>query len=144
MEDFSRSFSLARKYAAISLLVVTPLGFLFKFYSGPGQWWFNDYGAGLLYEIFWILFFFFIFPGKKSTRNIPLFVFLITSALEILQLFHPPVLEQIRSSFFGKALIGTTFVWWDFPHYAVGCIIGWLYVRWILKRNLAKSAPVLL
>ena len=135
MGDFSKAFSLARKYAAISLLFVTPLGFLFKFYSGPGHWWFNDYGAGLLYEIFWILIFFFIFPGKKSAGNIPLFVFLITSALEFLQLFHPPLLEQIRSSFLGKALIGTTFVWWDFPHYAVGCIIGWLYVRWIIKRN---------
>ena len=40
---------------AVSLLVVTPLGFAFKFYSGPGNWWFNNYGAGVLYEIFWVL-----------------------------------------------------------------------------------------
>ena len=44
-----------RKYVLLSLLLVTPTGFLFKFYSGPLQWWFNDYGAGVLYVIFWIL-----------------------------------------------------------------------------------------
>jgi len=125
--------SSVRRYIIISLLLVTPTGFLFKFYSGPGQWWFNNYGAGLLYEIFWILVFFFIFPGKKSAHHIPVWVFVITSALEFLQLFHPPVLEKIRSCFLGKALIGTTFVWWDFPHYAAGCIIGWLYLRQLIR-----------
>jgi hypothetical protein len=127
--------SSVRRYIIISLLFVTPTGFLFKFYSGPGQWWFNDYGAGLLYEIFWILVFFFIFPGKKSAHHIPLWVFVITSALEFLQLFHPPVLEKIRSCFLGKALIGTTFVWWDFPHYAAGCVIGWLYLRRLIRER---------
>ena len=125
--------SSVRKYIIISLLFVTPTGFLLKFYSGPGEWWFNDYGAGLLYEIFWILVFFFIFPGKKSAHHIPVWVFVITSALEFLQLFHPPVLEKIRSCFLGKALIGTTFVWWDFPHYAAGCIIGCLYLRRLIR-----------
>ena len=125
--------SSVRRYIIISLLFVIPTGFLFKFYSGSGQWWFNDYGAGLLYEIFWILLFFFIFPSKKSAHHIPVWVFVITSALEFLQLFHPPVLEKIRSCFLGKALIGTTFVWWDFPHYAAGCIIGWLYLRRLIR-----------
>ena len=127
--------SSVRKYIFITLLFVTPAGFLFKFYSGPGHGWFNAYGAGLLYEIFWILVFFFIFPGRKSADVIPLWVFLITSALEFLQLFHPPVLEKIRSCFFGKALIGTTFVWWDFPHYAAGSIMGWAYLRWLIRKR---------
>ena len=125
--------STVRKYTFTSLLFVTPLGFLFKFYSGPGRWWFNDYGAGLLYEIFWILIVFFFFPTNKSARNTPLWVFTITSLLEILQLWHPGFLENIRSYFLGKALIGTTFGWWDFPHYAIGCLIGWSWIRRIFK-----------
>jgi monofunctional biosynthetic peptidoglycan transglycosylase len=32
-------------YTGLSLLLITPIGFPWKFYSGPGQWWFNDYGA---------------------------------------------------------------------------------------------------
>jgi len=52
-----------RKYILLALLVVTPTGFLFKFYVGPGRWWFNDYGAGLLYEVSWVLVIFSFFPG---------------------------------------------------------------------------------
>ena len=116
-------------YIASSLLVVIPLGFLFKFYSGPGRWWFNDYGAGVLYEIFWILVVFFFSPTRKSANRVPIWVFTITSALEILQLYHLWPLEKVRSYFLGRALIGTTFTWWDFPHYAIGCMVGWLLIK---------------
>jgi len=133
---FSKSiWTTTRKYIAVSLLIVTPLGFAFKFYSGPASWWFNNYGAGLLYEIFWILVIFFFFPTRKSANRIPLWVFGMTCALEFLQLWHPPFLENIRSSFLGSALIGTTFVWWDFPHYAIGCTVGWIWIRQLFKRR---------
>jgi len=123
-----------RNYALYPLLIVTPLGFLFKLYAGPGNRWFNDYGAGLLYELFWILVFFMAFPGRKSADRIPPWVFVVTSALECLQLCHTPLLEKIRSTFVGKTLIGTNFVGWDFPHYAAGCLLGWLYLRWIVTK----------
>ncbi len=118
-----------RKQIIISLLFVIPLGFLFKFYSGPVHWWFNNYGAGLLYEVFWILFVFFFFPNKKTVNTIPVLVLVATCVLEVLQLWHPWFLEKIRSYFLGKALIGTTFVWWDFPHYVIGCLIGWVLIK---------------
>ena len=119
--------------AILSLLVVTPLGFAFKFYSGPGNGWFNNYGAGVLYEIFWILLAFLFFPSKRSANVIPVYVFVITCILEFLQLWHPPFLEVVRSSFLGSALIGTTFVWWDFPHYVLGCLMGWGWVWFLLR-----------
>jgi hypothetical protein len=107
----------------------------FKLYSEPGRRWFNDFGAGLLYEIFWILIVFAIFPRIKLINKIPVWVFIITSALEVLQLWHPKFLEMIRSFFIGRALIGTTFSWWDFPHYAIGCYLGWLWLRWLNERE---------
>ena len=122
-----------RKYCVFSLLVVTPVGFGLKLYNGPAQWWFNNYGAGLLYEIFWILVIFFIFPSKKLILKIPAWVFIITCVLEILQLWNPFILQVIRSYFIGRALIGTTFAWWDFAHYAIGCFLGWLWLRWLVK-----------
>jgi hypothetical protein len=122
-------FLLKRKWIILSLCVVTPAGFLFKFYRGPGHIWFNDYGGGLLYEIFWCMVVFFFVPQRKNITPITLWVLIITCILETLQLWHPPFLEQIRSTFLGAALIGTTFVWLDFPHYILGCIIGWLLMR---------------
>ena len=119
----------------LSLLIVTPLGFAFKFYPGPANGWFNNYGAGLLYEIFWILLAFLFFPSKRSANLIPVCVLVLTCILEFLQSWHPPFLELIRSSFVGSALIGTTFVWWDFPHYVLGCLIGWIWLRLLLRRK---------
>ena len=122
-----------RKYCLYSLLVVISIGFAFKFYTGPVRWWFNNYGAGLFYEIFWILLVFLILPKERLVHKIPLWVFIITCILEILQLWNPWVLQAIRSSFIGRALIGTTFAWLDFVHYAVGCFFGWLWLRWLVR-----------
>lgn len=124
-----------RKRVILSLLLVTPLGFTFKFYSGTGHWWFNDNGAGLLYEVFWILILFFFVPRKGNVASITIWVFLVTCALEVLQLWHPWFLEKIRSYFLGSALIGTTFAWWDFPHYAVGCMIGYVWLKLLIKEG---------
>ena len=121
--------AVVRKFVALSLLWVTPLGFLFKRYSGPAHRWFNDYGAGLLYEVFWILVVFFLIPRKSVVRTIPVWVFVVTSFLEVVQLWHPPILQKIRSNFWGSTLIGTTFVWWDFFYYALGCGLGWLLIK---------------
>ena len=116
----------------LSLLIVVPVGFAFKLYSGPGSFWFQNYGAGVLYEIFWILVFFGIWPNKESVVVIPVSVFAGTCFLEILQLWNPPLLASFRSTFLGRTLIGTTFVIWDFPHYMLGCLLGW---GWICKLN---------
>lgn len=116
------------------LVIVTPLGFLFKFYSGPAHFWFNDYGAGLLYEIFWILVVFFFFPKTERLVQIATIVFIITSILEVLQLWHPWLLERIRATFLGRAFLGTSFVWWDFPHYLLGCLLGWLILANMVRK----------
>lgn len=120
-----------RKGSAVGLLLVTPLGFLFKFYRGPFAWWFNDYGAGLLYEVFWILLVAAIWPQPKTIRRAPPLVFAITSSLEVAQLWHPAILERVRATFIGKALIGTSFAWLDFPHYLLGCALAYAYLRWL-------------
>ena len=87
-----------------------------------------------MYEVFWILIAFFFWPEKEPANKIALCVFIGTSILEVLQLWHPWHLEKIRSYFLGRALIGTSFTWWDFPHYAIGCLVGWLVVNLIIKR----------
>jgi Protein of unknown function (DUF2809) len=124
----------------ISVLIVVPMGFLFKYYYGPGHHWFNDYGAAVFYEIFWCLFAFLFFRSRVAVIQIPIWVFAITCILEFLQLWHPPLLEQIRASLIGKLLLGTTFIWWDFPHYVLGSVLGWLWLRQLHKIGYAKKS----
>ncbi|PMB31409.1 hypothetical protein CEN47_11485 [Fischerella thermalis CCMEE 5319] len=126
-------------YIIISLLIVTGMGFLFKYYTGFAQKWFNDYGAAVFYEIFWCLFAFLFLRSSKAIIQIPLWVLIITCILEFLQLWHPPFLEQFRANLVGKLLLGTTFAWWDFPHYVVGCFLGWLWLRKLQGKSYANK-----
>lgn len=123
------SFLFRRVWVLVSLCVVTPLGFWLPQYDGPGKVWFNYYATGIIYEIFWCLVIFFFWPRREKATKIAVTVFAVTCVLEVLQLWHPAFLEKIRSTFLGSALIGTCFVWCQFPHYILGCLIGWLWLR---------------
>ncbi len=126
-----------RSRILLSLLIITPLGFWLKLYDGPGEGWVNDYAAGVLYEIFWCLVLFSVWPRQAHVIRIAVGVFVVTSLLEVLQLWHPWLLEQIRATFLGRALIGTTFSWLDLPHYVLGCGLGVIWMRG-LKRISGK------
>jgi len=142
-----RSHSTQTTYTVIFLLVVTAMGFLFKFYTGFAQEWFNNYVAAVFYEIFWCLLAFLFWRTRQAIAQIPLWASIVTCGLEFLQLWHPPLLEQIRSTFLGRTLLGSTFSWWDFPHYVLGCFLGWLWLRQLemrggrraVRRNAKKS-----
>jgi hypothetical protein len=127
-------------FIILSLLIVVPMGFLFKYYTGLAHKWFNDYGAAVLYEIFWCLFAFLFARSRPFIQQIPLWVFIITCILEFLQLWHPYLLTEIRATLIGKWLLGTTFAWWDFPHYLLGCVLGWLWLRQLQKIGNAQKS----
>jgi hypothetical protein len=78
---------------------------------------------------------------RAGNHPIASLVSFITNGLECLQVLHAPVLDRIRSCFLGRTLIGATFVWWDFAHYAAGCLIGWLYLK-RLDRKMALDACI--
>jgi hypothetical protein len=119
----------------VSILITIPLGFGLKYYSGPGDVWCNLHGAGVVYELFWCLVGFFALPHRKHIPAIAITVFAVTCTLEVMQLYHHPWLEAIRGYKIGVWLIGNGFDWLDFPHYGLGCAIGWLILR-ILCRPL--------
>jgi hypothetical protein len=127
-----------RKRVLISLLVVTPAAFLFKLYRGPGQSWLNNHAAGMLYEVFWCLVLLFLRPRRALVTRIAVGVFVVTCLLEVLQLWHPWALEQIRATFVGRALIGDTFVWSDFPQYVLGCALGWVWMGRMTKKQVVR------
>lgn len=111
----------------LTALILTGLGLVgvgTKFYHGRFEGWIHNYAGGVIYEVFWIILFGAVFDRVRAWR-IALWVFLATCALETLQLYHPPFLETIRSSFVGRGLIGQGFDPYDFPYYVIGSVIGW-------------------
>jgi len=123
-----------RQWTLISLVIIVPLGFYSKFYTGPAASWVNNSLSDVFYVIFWCLLVFLLFPARPGL--IAAGVFGVTGLLEVLQLVHHPILEFIRSFFLGRVLIGTDFVWSDFVYYAFGCVLGWLWLRTL---NLGRS-----
>ena len=112
----------------ISLLVIVPLGFSTKFYSGYGQDWVRESLDGVFYEIFWCLVFY-LFCRRLKAGIIAAIVLFGTCCLEFLQLWHPPFLEYLRGNFIGRTVLGTTFCWSDFPYYFIGSCIGWFWLK---------------
>ena len=122
------------------LTVVIPAGFATKLYAGTGAYWVNSHAGGVLYVCFWVLVAIFIRPETRPWAASAL-VFTGTCLLEALQLLSTPALTVIRSTFLGHALIGSTFSWWDFPHYLLGGVLGAAVAHWAKRPpRLAPSA----
>lgn len=125
----------ARKYRIASLvflLVLIPLGLYTKIYEGPGKHWVNYSAGGILYELFWCVLIACIWINMKPVQAAS-YVFILTCFLEFLQLWHPPFLELLRSTFLGRTLLGTTFTWCDFFYYVIGSGAGAIIV-WRFKK----------
>ena len=113
-----------RLRAAAALAAVVPLGFAAKFYPGPLAGWVNNSLGGTFYEVFWCLVAVALFPSvRPAVAGVA--VLLATCSLEFLQLWHPPLLEALRSSFIGVTILGRQFAWSDFPYYFVDAATGW-------------------
>ena len=84
-------------------------------------------------SVFWCLVLFFVWPRKRYATRIAVAVLAATCLLEVLQLWHPLLLEQIRATFLGRALLGTTFCWQDFAYYVLGAAVSWFWMRWISR-----------
>lgn len=107
-------------YACL-VAVIAPVGLATKFYGGPGATWVATSAGGFFYVLFWVFVFLSIAP-RSSPGAVAIGVLGFTCALEVLQLWHPPCLEEIRSTFLGHALLGSTFSWWDFAYYGLAAL----------------------
>lgn len=105
------------------LVVITPLGFATKFYGGPGAAWVNSYAGDIFYPIFWYFLFFFLCPNSRKWP-VAAGVFWFSTAVEFTQLLDNGVLSWMRSSFIGRTLVGTGFVWADIFYYLVGSVLA--------------------
>ena len=119
---------------AIVLAIIVVIGLWTKMgYDGWGKAWVNDFSGDILYEMAWILFFGLIWP-RFSSAKLAWGVFLVTCLIEFSQLIPFP--PDLKSNLLWRLLMGTTFVWWDFPHYALGSVIGWGILQGLRDRFL--------
>jgi hypothetical protein len=123
-----------RRAYLMLIALVTPLGFATKFYSGPAAAWVSSQVGGSLYVLFWTFLVLAAAP-QLSSRSVAVGVFLVTSALEFLQLWHPAFLERVRATFLGHAFLGSTFAWLDLAYYAFGAWAGHAIAQWVRSRR---------
>jgi hypothetical protein len=126
---------LSRARILVALLLVVPLGFATKLGSG----WVQQGLGGTFYVLFFILLVLFIHPSLSPVKAAA-GVLAATCALEILQLWHPPFLETVRTSFLGRTLLGTTFGWPDFFFYALGFASSLPLCRLLRSRPTGRPA----
>jgi glycopeptide antibiotics resistance protein len=116
-----KSYISKKRWTLLAIILIVPLGLYSKIYDGPASNWVNNSLGGVLYVIFWSLLFSLLAARSKSWKIVGL-VFLITCAIEFLQLWHPPFMETIRSTFIGATLFGNSFSWLDMAHYIIGAL----------------------
>jgi len=126
---------------AVVAAVAVPAGLALKFgYRGPGHTWAYGYGAGVVYEVFWIALFGLLVP-RWTPAGLAVGVFAGTCLLEALQLWHPAWLEALRSTRLGAMGLGSSFDWLDLPHYALGSAMGYGLARWADARVDSSAEP---
>ena len=119
-----------RARIAIALAIIIVLGLATHVYHGPGQWLLNNWVASIFYEMFFMAAALLVLARPRALPTIAVTVCLATIALEFLQLWKPPFLAAVRSTFLGQAVLGSGFAWSDMPAYPAGCALGW----WLLRR----------
>ncbi len=137
MGEVMTTHRMTRIFSALGLVLVIPLGLVSKVYSGWGSAWVEGYLGDILFEMAWIFFIACLWP-RVSAKHLSLWVFGLTSGVEVLQLWQPPWLQAIRATLAGKLLLGSTFVWGDFFYYALGCLLGWMALEVFQSRGRSR------
>lgn len=123
----------------ISVITFIPLGYVLRFY-GPEPAWFKDALGSIAYEMFWIAVALGLWPRYGPARVATL-VCIATCGLEVLQLWHPPFLQALRTTLPGRLILGTTFSWSDFPAYGIGSALGYGWVSLLARWSGAIATP---
>jgi Protein of unknown function (DUF2809) len=121
----------------IGMVLIIPLGYSVRFATGLGSPMFQDIFGSIAYQVLLMFVVAFFFP-RMNLVKIAIGVFIVSSAIELLQLWQPPFLQAIRATWVGRVLLGNTFLLEDFPPYAIGCFFGWICLKG-LRQKIAPS-----
>jgi hypothetical protein len=121
-----------RIISAVLSVALAAAGFLmWKYYRGWAEFRIRFFISGIVYVMLWSAGLFALLPGRKNIWRIPLIVFVLTCGLEFLQLYRPPFLQAVRATLIGAAILGTDFLWSQFPYYIAGAFLSYLTLKLI-------------
>ncbi len=69
---------------------------------------------------------------RNRLFKIAVVTYLISIAIELLQLYHAAWIEKIRHTPPFGLILGYGFLWSDWIYYAAGTLLGWL-IAWLLE-----------
>lgn len=104
---------------------------MWRCYRGWAQPWIRFYISSIVYVMILSVGLFAVVPSRRNIRRIPVIVFVLTCGLEFLQLYKPPILQAFRAMLIGAAIIGTDFVWLQFPFYIAGAGCSYLLLKFL-------------
>jgi hypothetical protein len=118
------------------VIILIPIGFFTKVYSGIGNEFVTNHLGGIIYVVFFILLASLVFP-KANPLKISLIILSLTCLIEVTQLIQTDLLKNLRMHFIIRALIGSVFNVYDFVFYVVGAAIGFGILE-ILKNRIRE------
>ena len=117
----------------VGMVCIIPLGYFVRFSKGLHAPLLQDIGGSLAYQILLMFGVAFLFP-RLSRRRCAIGGFAFSCAVEFLQLWQAPFILAVRATWPGRLILGNTFIWADFPPYALGCLLGGLLLRSLRRR----------
>ena len=78
-------------------------------------------------DVLWAAMIYFIlrcFYPRTQARSIAIGSISISYAIEFSQLYKAPWIDQLRHTFFGRMVLGDTFLWGDLLSYSVGILLA--------------------
>ena len=137
----SRGESARRRSILVVAIVVTlGLGLGSRAFRASLPSFLSEYAGDALYAT--LVFFLAAFMGPRARGDgLALVAFLFSAAVELSQTSQAAWLVACRSTKLGRLVLGTTFVWSDFPCYAVGALLGFAVDRAIFGDLRSRFGP---
>lgn len=123
----------------VCIVCIIPFGYGVRFSTALNAPLLQDIVGSVAYQVLLMMVVAFICP-RLSLGKCAVGVFIASSAIEFLQLCKAPVLLALQATWLGRVILGNTFLWSDFPPYALGCAIGWIALR-ALRQRFTRPLP---
>lgn len=126
-----------RRYSIyISIILATIImGLGSRYYAMYLPKWVNLYLGDSLWA-FMIFFIFAIIFRSKSTLGIITFSLVYCYLIEISQIYHSPLIDNIRQTTVGHLILGRGFLWSDLFSYTIGILAASVIDRYL--QNVSK------
>jgi hypothetical protein len=121
----------------VGIVCIIPVGYGVRFSTTLNAPLLQDIAGSLAYQVLLMFVAAFIWPRMSPAKSAA-GVFAFSCAIEFLQLCKWPSVLALQATWAGRVVLGNTFLWSDFPPYAMGCVVGWFVLSCVRRRFLRE------